>query len=613
MGRKNGTSSNKNNNHSSRSRQHHNKVTTEHNNCSNDSSSKQTFRVMNESSVTKCTRSSSDQTAMCATEKRKSLESEGGEHVRNGDGESSKCTEVSENDGDSVYPTKEFYPFAYALYNQYLDDHCWYCLLVPKSSSLRRCSGCSKAMFCDEKCQKLAWKDHRAECKALKSCHEIPNIEIRLLGRIITRYKAIKNGFDKKDETFYLHRTSERSIMDIWAHTDRIRNDSLAMNKFNDVYKKLVTFYGTRALLTKEEAFELHCRDYINRHAISDVAYLEEIGKGLYLDLCAYDHSCRPNTVYTCNGFVATLRALNSDVQLTNRSATFYSYIDVINCRQERRKLLKDTWYFDCECARCVDNEDNMLTSMLCPECSEKLGIFGEWPYKNPVTQIITCPKCTTEIAKEKVVEAIDAMQFINRILQSNQTDQMRNDQAIRFLTSVKDRFSRILPNLNVFVCKIIQMLIPLIDPRDNETLLKLHLQSEECVRFCFPDNHPALAVHLSNIGVFYLRCGHPHRAELYLEMAHDILSSTLGKGHPMTLTKYQLLQDARHEVEQAKQIIMRSSKCSEKSTECVGENKRNNVTQKRSNMDTEKNMDTTENGESGEEFIVAVGNKPQK
>lgn len=46
---------------------------------------------------------------------------------------------------------------------------------------------------------------------------------------------------------------------------------------FSDVYSRLVTFYGTKALLTKEEAFELHCRDYINRHAISDDGYLEVV------------------------------------------------------------------------------------------------------------------------------------------------------------------------------------------------------------------------------------------------------------------------------------------------------------------------------------------------
>uniref|UniRef100_A0A915AVM7 MYND-type domain-containing protein n=2 Tax=Parascaris univalens TaxID=6257 RepID=A0A915AVM7_PARUN len=279
----------------------------------------------------------------------------------------SACKTAAEEKVNCFPGTLEFYPFAYALYNSHLDENCWYCL--SPSANLRRCKGCNKAMFCDQNCQTLGWKDHKAECRALKSTPTVPDIEVRLLGRIITRFKDIKNGNDKKDATFYLQRSSRRSIMDIWAHTDQIRNDEFAMKKFNDVYSKLVAFYDSKALLTRDEAFELHCRDYINRHAISDDGYLEEIGKGLYLDLCAYDHSCRPNAIYTCKGFVATLRALDLTVNLLDRTTTFYSYIDLLSTTQERRKLLRDTWYFDCQCVRCVDNSDHMLSSMFCPNC----------------------------------------------------------------------------------------------------------------------------------------------------------------------------------------------------------------------------------------------------
>ncbi|EJW69994.1 hypothetical protein WUBG_19099 [Wuchereria bancrofti] len=88
-------------------------------------------------------------------------------------------------------------------------------------------------MFCNKKCQVLGWKDHRSECKAFKSHDAIANIEVRLLGRIVTRYKAIKLGKDKEDNNFYKDRTSKRSIMDIWSHTDLIKQDPTAMTKFN--------------------------------------------------------------------------------------------------------------------------------------------------------------------------------------------------------------------------------------------------------------------------------------------------------------------------------------------------------------------------------------------
>ncbi|EFO19192.2 MYND finger family protein [Loa loa] len=451
----------------------------------------------------------------------------------------------------------DFYPFAYSLHDEQLSSRCWYCLA--KADTLKRCRACRKGMFCNQKCQTLGWKDHRSECKAFQLHDKIPNIEVRLLGRIVTRYKAIKLGKDKEDNNFYKDRTSKRSIMDIWSHTDLIKQDPGAMKKFNGIYADLLAFYGSKAMVGKDEVFELHCRDYINRHAISDCGYIEEIGKGLYLDLCAYDHSCRPNTIYTCDGFVATLRGLTASVDLRNLSSAHYSYIDLINTTQQRRKLLKDTWYFECHCTRCSDPDDALLSSILCPNCPEKreyLCIFGDLPYKDRNTQIITCPKCHNKVSPEYVVEAIGAMRFIDKIVENHEVEQMSREQSIKFLTDLKERFSKLLSKVNVFLCKIIQLLIPLINMSDCQLLLDLHLEAEECVRFCFPFNHPAVGIHYRSIATFYLKCKQPHRALLYCKKAYEIISFTLGPKHLMTIETDAMLKDASNEVQEAKKLI---------------------------------------------------------
>ncbi|VIO87670.1 MYND finger family protein [Brugia malayi] len=463
--------------------------------------------------------------------------------------------DVCENNDNSL--RIDFYPFAYSLHDEQLSSRCWYCLA--KVDTLKRCHACRKGMFCNEKCQILGWKDHRSECKAFKSHDAIANIEVRLLGRIVTRYKAIKLGKDKEDNNFYKDRTSKRSIMDIWSHTDLIKKDPAAMTKFNGIYADLLAFYGSKAMVSRDEVFELHCRNYINRHAISDCGYIEEIGKGLYLDLCAYDHSCRPNAIYTCNSFVATLRGLTANVDLRNLSSTYYSYIDLINTTQQRRKLLKDTWYFECHCTRCDDPDDALLSSILCPNCPKKrecLRIFGDVPYKDRNTQIITCPKCYNKVSPEYVIEAIAAMRFIDKIVENREVEKMSREQSIRFLTDLKKRFSELLSNVNVFLCKVIQLLIPLIDISDCQLLLDLHLEAEECVRFCFPYNHPAVGIHYRNIATFYLKCKQPHRSLLYCKKAYEVVKFTLGSKHPMTIETDAMLKDASREVQEAKKLI---------------------------------------------------------
>ena len=41
---------------------------------------------------------------------------------------------------------------------------------------------------------------------------------------------------DIKTENFYKDRTSERTIMEIWAHTGDIKKDSRAMRKFDGLH-----------------------------------------------------------------------------------------------------------------------------------------------------------------------------------------------------------------------------------------------------------------------------------------------------------------------------------------------------------------------------------------
>uniref|UniRef100_A0A183ETE6 TPR_REGION domain-containing protein n=1 Tax=Gongylonema pulchrum TaxID=637853 RepID=A0A183ETE6_9BILA len=95
-----------------------------------------------------------------------------------------------------------------------------------------------------------------------------------------------------------------------------------------------------------------------------------------------------------------------------------------------------------------------------------------------------------------------------------------------------------------------------LVDASDSRQLLDLHLEAEECVRFCFPYNHPAVAVHYRSIATFFLRCGQPHRAQLYSRKACEIFRHALGTEHPMTVECETLLKNTQREVEEAKKLI---------------------------------------------------------
>ncbi|CAI4225578.1 unnamed protein product [Auanema sp. JU1783] len=403
---------------------------------------------------------------------------------------------------------------------------------------LQKCFGCKTALYCNRQCDDLGWKDHRGECDGIKRNGILPDIEVRMLGRIVLRYKDI---LDRKNKTnfFYKDRTSRRDIMDLCHHTETMRADNYAYGKFDDIYKRLIEFYRMDFLLSKETIFGLHCRNYINRHGISDSGYKREIGKGLYLDLCQYNHSCRPNAVYTHYGFISTLRALDDSVDLNDIDNTFYSYIELSRPRQERQLMLKDSWYFECRCARCTDETDHLSTSIKCPYCEYQdsgvetpLCIYGRQSYKDPISGDISCPTCKRHIPRSYISSCLDAMKDLSAEMRK-ESHLKPPDELLR-LARLEDYYSRSLTSINIYYCAVLQKAITLTDPANIESCLRLLLLTEPCVRVSYPSTHPGLGFHLNKISYYYLSFHDYSNAFRYAKEANIILSGVMDARHEL-------------------------------------------------------------------------------
>ncbi|KAK1170136.1 histone-lysine N-methyltransferase SMYD3 isoform X1 [Acipenser oxyrinchus oxyrinchus] len=75
-------------------------------------------------------------------------------------------------------------PFAYTVSKKGRGSACENCF--SRKQSLLRCSRCKVAKYCDARCQKQAWPEHKRECLCLRSCQpRIPADSVRLVGRVI--------------------------------------------------------------------------------------------------------------------------------------------------------------------------------------------------------------------------------------------------------------------------------------------------------------------------------------------------------------------------------------------------------------------------------------------
>lgn len=377
----------------------------------------------------------------------------------------------------------------------------------------------------------------------MKKCPDL-NTDERMLIRIVGRYKDIHSGKDKSIDGFYNNRESKRSVMEIWEHCADMKKDENAMKSFKKTYDRVKQFGDTNHLMDEEVTFQLHSRNFINRHSISNVDYLREIGKGLYLDLCKYDHSCRPNAIYSCNGIVAKLRALHDNVDLENVETTHYTYIELPPCKIQRRHMLKETWYFECHCERCDDPDDNWLTSVLCPVCISKteyrktIKLHGPEAYANPETLEIVCDRCSTTLDREYIFMALDGMRTIRRTVEGAEDETKDPIELLKIYQGALMTYERILPMSNAYFCQLIAAMIPLISRvsmTKKERLvasLDLHLKCETFVRYVYRHAHPSKAMHFLQMGQLHLELANDKDAARCLIEAHRIMDYLFGADH---------------------------------------------------------------------------------
>ena len=74
------------------------------------------------------------------------------------------------------------------------------------------------------------------------------------------------------------------------------------------------------------------------------------LGMGFDPIVCSANHSCDPNAVVMFNQPQVVVRALS---RISAGEEVFIKYIDTTNPRSVRRAELNESYYFECNCAKC--------------------------------------------------------------------------------------------------------------------------------------------------------------------------------------------------------------------------------------------------------------------
>lgn len=241
--------------------------------------------------------------------------------------------------------------FAAVVFDSLAANACHSCFR--RQQKLQRCGSCKFAQYCDRTCQRAAWDEHKLECAAIKAFDKVPNENIRLAARIFWRMD--KEGGIASD----LQLTS---IDDLEDHVSDMPEEDLKQLKI-DIHNFLD--YWPRNSKPHNVDSISHILGVINCNGftVSDQRGLQAVGVGVFPNLCLVNHNCWPNcTVILNHGNQSAvnkmyhsyrrveLRALGN---IKEGEEITVSYVDYLNLSHERKRLLKETYFFDCTCEHC--------------------------------------------------------------------------------------------------------------------------------------------------------------------------------------------------------------------------------------------------------------------
>ncbi|XP_035496651.1 histone-lysine N-methyltransferase SMYD1b isoform X1 [Scophthalmus maximus] len=230
-----------------------------------------------------------------------------------------------------------------------------------RQDKLQRCGQCKFAHYCDRTCQRAGWAEHKQECGAIKAYGKIPNENIRLVARIMWRLD--KEGSIVSDMQLTTLEELEDHIADM--QDEEMQEFKVDIHNFLDYWPRNSKQH------TIDDISHAFGVIMCNGFTVSDQRGLQAVGVGLFPNLCLVNHDCWPNcTVILNHGNQSAVNTMfHSQRRIELRSLgkieegqeLTIAYVDYLNKSEERQRLLKTQYFFDCTCEHCKNHTKDDL------------------------------------------------------------------------------------------------------------------------------------------------------------------------------------------------------------------------------------------------------------
>jgi len=279
------------------------------------------------------------------------------------------------------------------LHREFLGSHCSSCFKrEDEVQELKQCSGCKQTRYCSRACQQFDWNEggHSRECKHLGNYTVLPSPQfnnLRLLVRVyfITYLKKKKLGGQCHTHTqcpdvvacgrdHLLRMSTASGVGEFKSKFDGTAEQAMANDVLLQAAHVLMQPEGEDAV-NFYQLLGLYALFNTNNFGIFNDLH-QVIGSGVYPMTAILNHSCCPNIILTYQPPLSIAPPSPSTLStLTAQPAGFpisqgvyclshpaesgqelvHSYVDLCYPVLQRRREILDSYNFNCECQRCVE------------------------------------------------------------------------------------------------------------------------------------------------------------------------------------------------------------------------------------------------------------------
>lgn len=288
-------------------------------------------------------------------------------------------------------------PYAFIITTPFLSVTCSNCCRICNNETVYKVNSDDNCCYCSQECLSSDYLLHQLEITAAKTIHKTVTNNSDIEKYKLVCKTACQKVIDKKNNSIAIKKEELVSGFDYsvstFHHIMQLQPIDTRATNNNDIEKDFQTkaqqvtkiAFVSKVQLTKNESVHILKSIPCNAHCIvNDLS--QSIAIGLFPHTSMINHSCSPNCtkyfVLSNSNSISNLENVNNSMKpkLVIRATKdivigeeiTYSYIPLYQSTKSRKRILFDTYGFDCNCNRCSNSIDDGYIDLVPAKVSGK-------------------------------------------------------------------------------------------------------------------------------------------------------------------------------------------------------------------------------------------------